>query len=91
MKLSAALKSNKKTKAPLRSISPGDLLRLRHDVYKFIRTREWIFKRFEKDSTIFLVHESGDFGWKVRIDDVDWAAYRRSKKTRELKAKDESK
>jgi hypothetical protein len=81
MKLSAAAKSDKeKTKALLKTITLGELLRLRDDVYQLMRTREWIFRRFNEDSTIFLMHESGGFGWSIKIDDIDWEAYRRSKK-----------
>ena len=46
------------------------------------KKREWIFSGGEKDNRILLVDESGVFGWKINIDDVDWEAYRRSKEER---------
>lgn len=66
-------------KSLVESIIPGERLRLRDDAYTHIQTREWIFNRAEKDNRIFLVDESGSFGWNIKIDDVDWEAYRRSK------------
>ena len=80
MKLSSAAKSGQeKTKALLKTITLGEHLRLRDDVYQFMQTREWIFRRFNEDSTIFLMHESGGFGWSIKVNDIDWEAYRRSK------------
>jgi hypothetical protein len=63
----------------LKSIAPGERLRFRNDVLKHVQTREWIFKTVEKDGTVSLVHERGGFGWKVRVDDIDWEAYRKTK------------
>ena len=80
-----AKSNNKKTKNfPLKSITPGEHLRLRDDVYKYLQTREWIFRRVERDNTILLMHESGGFGWSVKMDDIDWGAYRKSKREKEL-------
>lgn len=87
--MSAVAKSNnQKTKNfPLKSISPREHLRLRDDVYRYLQTREWIFRRVERDNMILLTHESGDFGWNVKMDDIDWEAYRKSKREKELQGK----
>jgi hypothetical protein len=63
----------------LKSVTPSERLRLRDDVHRHMQMREWIFSRAEKDNRILLVDESGVFGWNIKIDDVDWEAYRRSK------------
>jgi hypothetical protein len=68
----------------LKSITPGEHLRLRDDVHRCLHTREWIFIRVERDHTILLMHESAGFGWNVKMDDIDWGAYRKSKKKKEL-------
>jgi hypothetical protein len=76
---------NQKTKKySLKSITPGEHLRLRDDVHKYMQTREWIFGRVERDETILLVHERGGFGWDVKMDDIDWEAYRKSKEKKRL-------
>jgi hypothetical protein len=76
---------NQKTKkSSLKSITPGEHLRLRGDVHKYMQTREWIFGRVERDETILLVHERGGFGWDVKMDDIDWEAYRKSKEKKGL-------
>jgi len=71
----------------LKSITPGEHLRLRDDVYRHLHTREWIFRRVERDHTILLMHESAGFGWNVKMDDIDWRAYRESKREKELLGK----
>jgi hypothetical protein len=38
----------------------------------------------ERDNIILLTHESGGFGWNVKMDDIDWGAYRESKREKEL-------
>jgi hypothetical protein len=63
----------------LKSIVSGERLRLRNDGLNYLQTREWIFKTVEKDSTVSLVHERGGFSRKVRVDDIDWEAYRKTK------------
>ncbi len=60
-------------KSILRSISPGRCLKLREDVYKQLREREWFFRRVEND-LVFLIHESRAYGIAVRINDIDWNA-----------------
>ncbi len=64
----------------LKTISMGQRVRLKDDVARQIHAREWIFKRMEKDGTIFLVHESGRFGWNVKVEDIDWKAYRKGER-----------
>jgi len=79
---------NEKTKkSSLKSITPGEHLRLPDDVHKYMQTREWIFGRVERDETILLVHEKGGFGWNVKMDDIDWEAYRKSKEEKGLWSK----
>jgi hypothetical protein len=76
---------NQKTKkSSLKSITPGEHLRLRDDVHKYMQTREWIFGRVKRDETILLVHERGGFGWDVKMDDIDWEAYQKSKEKKGL-------
>ena len=77
----SAVSSSKirKYKSLLKSMTPGELLRLRDDVHRYVQTREWILGRVEKDNTILLAHESGGFRWSIKMDDVDWEAYRKSR------------
>ncbi len=66
----------------LKCITPGDRLRLRDDFLRHVHPREWIFKRVESDGRILLVDESGEFGWSVKTDDIDWDAYKKEKDKR---------
>ena len=75
---------HKTQKSLLKSITPGEHLRLRDDVYRYLETREWIFRGVERDNTILLLHESAGFGWNVKMDDIDWEAYRKFKRRKEL-------
>ena len=68
----------------LKSITPGEHLRLRDDVYRYLETREWIFRGVERNNTILLLHESAGFGWNVKMDDIDWESYRKFKRRKEL-------
>ncbi len=63
----------------LKSIIPGERLRLRDDVLGHIQPRQWIFKKIESNDTILLMDESGGFGWSVKIDHIDWEAYEKQK------------
>ena len=63
----------------LKSLTPGELLILRDDVYKNIRTREYVYQGTEIDDTIFLMHKSGRYGLHVRVGDIDWDAYQKTK------------
>jgi hypothetical protein len=49
-------------KSILKSITPGERLRLRDDLLGHIQPRQWIFKRIEGKDTILLMDESGGFG-----------------------------
>jgi hypothetical protein len=62
-------------KSILKSITPGERLRLRDDVLGHVQPRQWIFKKIESHDTVLLVDESGGFGWTVKIDNIDWEAY----------------
>jgi hypothetical protein len=66
-------------KSILKSITPGERLRLRDDALGHVQPRQWIFKRIESDDTILLMDESGGFGWSVKIDNIDWEAYEKQK------------
>ncbi len=75
------MKSNKQKtkKSLLKSMTPGEHLRLRKDVHQYMQTREWIFRKVGREDTILLVHESAGFGWEVKTDDIDWGEYRKTK------------
>jgi len=66
-------------KSILKSITPGERLRLRDDVLGHVQPRQWIFKKMENNDTILLMHESGRFGWSVKINNIDWEAYEKQK------------
>jgi len=55
----------------LSSIFPGRPLKIREELYKQLRDREWIFNRVENNS-IFLIHKNGLYGVTVGIEDIDW-------------------
>jgi len=61
----------------LESLAPGESLTLRGDVLKHIKTREYLYQKTEIDNTIFLLHKSGSFGLHVKVEDIDWDAYRK--------------
>lgn len=68
MKLSEAADSDKeKTGPPLRTVTLGELLRFRDNLYRFMQTEESIVRRFNDDTTIFLTHESGGLGWSIKM------------------------
>ena len=58
----------------LNHITPGKRLRLRDDVYKQIKQREWILNRIDSEG-VHLLHESRAYGLIVRIEDVDWSDF----------------
>ena len=66
-------------KSILKSITPGERLRLRDDALGHVQPRQWIFKRIERNDTILLMDESGAFGRSVKIDNIDWEAYEKQK------------
>ncbi len=59
----------------LKSIAPGERLKLRDDALGHIQPRQWVFRGVESDNTVLLMDESGGFGWSVKIDHIDWEAY----------------
>jgi hypothetical protein len=58
----------------LKSLTPGEILILRKDVYKNINTREYVYQGTEIDNTIFLLHKSGRYGLHVKVEDIEWDA-----------------
>ena len=66
-------------KSILKSVIPGERLRLRDDVLGHVQPRQWIFKKMESNDTILLMDESGGFGWSVKIDNIDWEVYQKQK------------
>ena len=74
-------------KSILKSIIPGERLKLREDVLGHVQPRQWIFKRIESNDTILLMDESGGFGWSVKIDNIDWEAYKKQKDEDVIQAK----
>lgn len=67
----------------LESVTPGEIVILRGDVLKHIKTREYIYERKEIDDTIFILHKSGSFGLHVKKEDIDWDAYQKKQQNRE--------
>ncbi len=66
-------------KSVLNSINQGERLRLRDGVLGHVQPRQWVFERIENNDTILLMDESGEFGWSVKIDYIDWEAYEKQK------------
>ena len=66
-------------KSIVKSIIPGERLKLRDDALGHVQPRQWIFKKIEDGKTVQLMDESGEFGWSVKIDNIDWEAYERQK------------
>jgi hypothetical protein len=58
----------------LNHITPGKRLRLRDDVYRQIREREWILKKIDSEG-VHLLHESRAYGLIVRMEDIDWSEF----------------
>ena len=69
------LNEQDRKKLILKSITPGERLKLRDDALGHIQPRQWVFKKVESDDTVLLMDESGGFGWSVKIDNIDWEAY----------------
>ncbi len=63
----------------LKSITPGEHLRLRDSALGHVQPRQWVFERIESKDTILLMDESGGFGWSVKIKNIDWEAYEKQK------------
>jgi|YelNatPaOPRAMG01_1025707.scaffolds.fasta_scaffold348784_1 hypothetical protein len=58
-------------KSILEHFSPGTRIRLRKDVYRYIKDREWILNRIEGNE-VHLLHESRLYGLIVKMEDIDW-------------------
>jgi len=58
----------------LNHITPGKRLRLRDDVYRQIKEREWILNKINSDG-VHLLHESRAYGLIVRMEDIDWSDF----------------
>jgi len=52
---------------------------LRDGALGHVQPRQWIFKKIENDDTVQLMDESGEFGWSVKTDNIDWDAYEKQK------------
>jgi hypothetical protein len=59
------------TKARLKSLSSGKLLKLKDGLYRQLQEREWIFNRTE-NNWLFLIHKEGAYAVVVRMGDIDW-------------------
>ena len=68
-------KEQRAKKTILKSIIPGEHLKLREDVLRHVHPRKWIFNRMDSGDRIQLLHESGRFAWSVKIENIDWEAY----------------
>lgn len=53
-------------------IQPGKRLKLRDDVYRQIKEREWILNKIDSEG-VHLLHESRAYGLIVRMEDIDWS------------------
>jgi hypothetical protein len=71
LKRSQVINGSKFERVIRKSISPGKTLRLREEVYKQLKDRDWLFNKIE-DDTIFLIHASRAYGITVRPVDIDW-------------------
>ncbi len=58
-------------KSVLSSLARNKRLKLQKNVCRHLKEREWNFNRLE-GNTIFLMHETGAYGFGVRIEDIDW-------------------
>jgi hypothetical protein len=59
------------TKARLKSLPSGKLLKLKDGLYRQLKERQWIFNRTE-NNLVFLIHKEGAYGVVVRNEDIDW-------------------
>lgn len=71
MPINNSVKNTIPPKSFFENIFPGKRLRLKNEVYRNIKDREWIFNRIEGDE-IHLLHESKAYGLIVKIEDIDW-------------------
>jgi hypothetical protein len=87
----AAFKQDRLKKLQIGLIRVGERLRLRDGAHRYMQTREWIFRRVKENDMLLIVHESKSFGWSVKLDDIDWEEYRRSKENKGVETKDKCK
>ncbi len=62
----------------LKSLAPGDLIRLRPEVLPHVKIRSWEFKCMEGNK-ILLYHKAKTYTLEVDKEEIDWEEYRRSK------------
>ncbi len=66
----------KPSKSILKSLSSKNTkLKLKENVYRYLKKREWLFNRMEKNM-IYLLDESGLYGMAVEIENIDWSEIR---------------
>lgn len=58
-------------KSFLEHFTPGSRLRLKDNVHKHIKDREWILNKIEGNE-VHLLHESKLYGLIVKIEDINW-------------------
>lgn len=58
----------------LNHITPGKRLRLRDNVYRQVKEREWILNKIDSDG-VHLLHESRAYGLIVKMEDIDWSDF----------------
>ena len=69
-------------KAILRSLAPGDPIKLKRDVFPHVKVREWTLQRKE-DHQLLLHYPKKNYTLLVEETDIDWAEYRKWKKNRD--------
>ena len=58
-------------KARLKSLSSGNLIKLKDGLYRQLKDRQGIFNRTE-GNLMFLIHKNGAYGVVVRNEDINW-------------------
>ncbi len=69
-------------KALLRSLAPGDPIKLKKDAFPQVKVREWTLQRKE-DHQLLLYYPKKNYTLLVEETDIDWAEYRKWKKSRD--------
>jgi hypothetical protein len=47
-------------------------VRLKETAFPHVKTREWIVESVESDGSLWLIHETNEYGLQVRREDIDW-------------------
>jgi hypothetical protein len=47
-------------------------VRLKETAFPHVRTREWIIESVESDGSLWLIHETNQYGLQIRWEDIDW-------------------